>query len=42
MGNAAASNMDKRKENDQCWIKKKLNTASPHSHSLMAETSTEG
>lgn len=30
LGEAAADDVDKGKENGQCWIKNKLNTASTH------------
>lgn len=43
LGKAAEDAMDKGKENGQCWIKKKLNTASAHGVvDLTGVTITEG
>lgn len=42
LGNTAADDMDKGKENGQCWIKKKLNTALTHGVAmLMGVTNTK-
>jgi len=37
LGNAAADDMDKGKEKHQCWIKKKINTASTRGVVMLME-----